>query len=203
MDEDDSGHYLQKIKNVDQSLFKNPNDLILYFNDLIRYYACAVQKRPVLLIGIDEVAKIYGNETQYYFENLGKLFVKLRNSLNYVLFVFISTDEDWAKYDLEIKNSFALEGQINEFLFKMPLRQLDVAEMIDVFKKRMETFWSKNPTERNALYAYYPFSEKLFDYVYRYNRRDLRRSIKFLDKLWSYFRTKKEVPRLNTSFNAM
>jgi len=201
IDEDDE--YLDLILRANNVFFKSNDEIILYFNDLLRYYACATKKQPLILIGIDEVAKADPQCQEEYFHNLGNLFVKLRNSLNYTLFVFISTTDDWANYDTVLKNRTDLEGQINEFMHKLSLKQLKVEEVIQVFKKRMDGFWKNYESRQPAIAPYYPFSENLFEYVFRHNKRDLRKAIHFLKDLWILFKFQRKIPKLETIFECM
>ncbi|MHA2335611.1 MAG: hypothetical protein ACXAEU_26505, partial [Candidatus Hodarchaeales archaeon] len=203
LDEDDPEDYLELIRNADKSIFPTNDDLIRYFNDLMRFYACFTNKQPLLLLGIDEVTKSDEEIGSNYYRTLGNLFVRLRNSLNYVLFVFISTTEDWVKYDNIINVSSDLFSQIQDFMYRIVLKQLNVSEMTMVFKNRIQRFWDKYPSEKPALNPYYPFSMDCFEYVYRYHMRDLRKSIQFLDELWKYFRYNREVPLLEDMYSTM
>ncbi|MFQ5978092.1 MAG: winged helix-turn-helix domain-containing protein [Candidatus Heimdallarchaeota archaeon] len=203
LDENDPENFLEQINNAERRLFANNDELVSYFNDLIRFYATATGKRPLLLIGIDEVAKTESDVGDQYYRNLGNLFVRLRNTLNSILFVFISTTEDWAKYDRVINKMTDLRNQISVFMHRMPLRQLNVDEMTEVFKKRMRRFWEKNPSEKSLGLPYYPFTEDLFQVVFRYNMRDLRNSIRFLHKFWSGFRTTSLIPKFETMFDCL
>ena len=102
----------------------------------MRFYACCTGKTPLLLIGIDESVKSDPHNREYYYLKLANLFVKLRNTLNYILFVFISTTDDWAKFDDFLKLNTDLQSQLGEYMYKMSLKQLSVEEMIQVFKIR-------------------------------------------------------------------
>lgn len=203
LDENDPGNFLDQINNADNRLFATNDELISYFNDLIRFYATATGKRPLLLIGIDEVAKTESSAGDQYYRNLGNLFVRLRNTLNSILFVFISTTEDWAKYDRVIDKLTDLHNQISVFMHRMPLRQLNVDEMTEVFKKRMRRFWERYPSEKSVELPYYPFTSDLFQFVFRYNLRDLRNSIQFLHKFWRGFRTTSRIPKFETMFDCL
>ncbi|MHA1996821.1 MAG: hypothetical protein ACTSU9_01815 [Promethearchaeota archaeon] len=203
LDEDDPDDYLEQVNSASKNLFPKSDDVITFFNTLMRLYACSTGKQPLFLIGIDEVAKPGMEEKEMFFLNLAKLFVRLRNSLNYILFVFISTTEDWENYDEVINNSSDLKGQTDEFIHRMQLMQLEVSELIQVFMKRMNRFWENYSAYQSPLAPYYPFSESTFEYIYRYCRRNLRKSIHLLDKLWSQYRFKRAIPRLSTIFESM
>lgn len=203
IDEDDPDDYLELILDADSEIFNTNDDLIEYFNNLMRYYACCVKKQPILLIGIDEAVKADPREYNEYFQNLGNLFVKLRNSLNDVLFVFISTTEDWGEFDNVIKNYTDLQSQLSEYMYKMVLTQLSVDEMTEVFKNRMNRFWLNYSSERPPEARYYPFTENLFRYVYRYKLRDLRETIHFLKEIWMKFKYTHFIPKFETIFESM
>jgi hypothetical protein len=203
LDETDSEDYLDTILEGSRSLFRGDDDLIRFFNDLMRYYACCTKKQPILLIGIDEVAKSKLNSQEDYFYQLGRLFVKLRNNLNYTIFVFISTTGDWEQYDIALNKKSDLRSQISEFMEKMILKSLDVNELIQVFKNRMIRFWNNYSDVISPLAPFYPFSPHTFLYVYRYRNRDLRDSILFLRKMWFNFRHYRRIPRLETIFENM
>ncbi|MHA1449149.1 MAG: hypothetical protein ACTSP4_06980 [Candidatus Hodarchaeales archaeon] len=203
LDEDDPEEYLEKINNADPELFPNTDELIKFFNSLMRLYACGTGKQPLLLFGIDEIAKTEDEIGEEYYRMLGTLFVRLRNSLNSILFIFVSTTEDWAKYDSVITKQSDLYNQISVFLNRLPLNQLSVDEMINVFKNRMNRFWGNYPSEKPVKNPYYPFSSEIFDYVYRYEKRNLRKSIQFLHKLWSNYRLTAKIPVMETSFDCM
>ena len=203
IDEDDNGDYLELILDANSNLFKTNDDLINYFNDLMRYYACSTKKQPILLIGIDEAAKADPQVYNQYYQNLGILFVKLRNTLNDILFVFISTTEDWAEFNNIIKRYSDLQSQLGEFMYEMPLTQLNVDELAQVFKNRMNRFWENYPSQRPLEAPYYPFSENLFEYIYRYKLRDLRKSIHFLKDMWIKFKYIRRIPKYETIFESL
>jgi len=203
IDEDDPDDYLELILDANSDLFKTNDDLINYFNDLMRYYACSTKKQPILLIGIDEAAKADPQIYNQYYQNLGNLFVKLRNTLNDILFVFISTTEDWAEFNNIIKKSTDLQSQLGEYMYEMPLTQLNVDELSQVFKNRMNRFWKNYPSQRPLEAPYYPFSENLFEYVYRYRLRDLRDTIHFLKDMWIKFKYLRKIPKFETIFESL
>lgn len=203
IDEDDPDDYLELLLDANSDLFKTNDDLINYFNDLMRYYACSTKKQPILLIGIDEAVKADPQIFNQYYQNLGNLFVKLRNTLNDILFVFISTTEDWAEFDNIIKKKTDLQSQLGEFMHEMPLTQLSVDELAQVFKNRMNRFWVNYPSQRPLEAPYYPFSENLFEYVYRYRLRDLRDTIHFLKDMWIKFKYLRKIPKFETIFESL
>jgi len=203
IDEDDPEDYLDLILNADKSLFQTNDNLIDYFNDLMRYYACSTRKQPILLIGIDEAVKADPQDREDYFLRLANLFVKLRNKLNDILFVFISTTEDWASFNDVLKKKTDLQSQLSEFMYKISLTQLSVEEMIQVFKNRMNRFWENYSSNRPLEAHYYPFSENLFEYVYRFKLRDLRGSIHFLNNIWMKFKHSREIPKFEKIFECM
>ena len=203
IDEDDPNNYLELVLDASSEIFQSNDDLINYFNDLMRYYACSTKNQPILLIGIDEAAKADPQNYNIYYQNLGNMFVKLRNILNDILFVFISTTEDWAEFDNVIKKSTDLQSQLGEFMYEMPLSQLDVDELAQVFKNRMNRFWENYPSQRPLEAPYYPFSENLFEYVYRYRMRDLRETIHFLKDMWMKFKYLRKIPKFETIFESL
>jgi len=203
LDEDDSNDYLGLLLEANSDLFKTNDDLINYFNDLMRYYACCTKKQPILLIGIDEAVKADPQVYNIYYQNLGNLFVKLRNTLNDILFVFISTTEDWAEFNNTIKRYTDLQSQLGEYMYDMPLTQMSVDELAQVFKNRMNRFWENYPSQRPLEAPYYPFSENLFEYVYRYKLRDLRDTIHFLKDMWIKFKYLRKIPKFETIFESL
>jgi hypothetical protein len=203
LDEDDNEDYLEKIIKASPDLFRSSEDLINYFNDLTRIYACAARKQPLFLIGIDEFAKSDRTGQEDYFIQLGNLMVKLRNSLDNTLFVLISTSENWRDYDAVIKKKSDLDGQISGFMYGMALKSLETQELIQVFRNRMNRFWDDYASDRNAIAPYYPFSDAVFEYVYLYNRRQLRETINFLNGMWMQFHYNRSIPRLETMFEAL
>jgi len=203
IDEDDPDDYLELILDANSDLFKTNDDLINYFNDLMRYYACSTKRQPILLIGIDEAVKADPQVYNQYYQNLGNFFVKLRNTLNYILFVFISTTEDWAEFDNVIKRNTDLQSQLGEYMYEMPLTQLSVDELTQVFKNRMNRFWENYPSQRPLEAPYYPFSENLFEYIYRYRLRDLRDTIHFLKDMWIKFKYLRKIPKFETIFESL
>lgn len=203
IDEDDPEDYLDLLLSANEKLFPTNDNIIEYFNDLMRYYACCTGKTPLLLIGIDEFVKTDPHNREFYYLKLANLFVKLRNTLNYILFVFISTTDDWAKYEAFLKLNSDLQSQLGEFMYKMSLIQLSVEEMIQVFKNRMIRFWKNYSTERPLEAPFYPFSENLFEYVYRFKLRDLRESIHFLNEMWMNFKYSREIPKFETIFESL
>ena len=203
IDEDDPNNYLELILDASSEIFRTNDELIKYFNDLMRYYACSTKNQPILLIGIDEAVKADPQNYEYYYQNLGNMFVKLRNTLNDILFVFISTTEDWAEFDNVIKKGTDLQSQLGEFMYEMSLTQLDVEELAQVFKNRMNRFWENYPSQRPLEAPYYPFSENLFEYVYRYRLRDLRGTIHFLKNMWIKFKYLRKIPKFETIFESL
>ena len=201
LNEDDS--YLDQLKNRDSSIFRSSQEIIRYFNDLMRFYACATRKQPLLLLGLDEVTKTSDEIGKDHYLTLANLFVRLRNNLKFVLFVFISTTEDWVKFDNVIRTGSDLSNQINAFVHRIPLQQLSVEEMTEVFKNRMRRYWETFPSNKSTRAPFYPFSESLFNYVFRYQRRNLRNSIQFLDRLWSHFRRTRNVPNMLDLYSSM
>ncbi|MBN1215451.1 MAG: hypothetical protein JXA99_08395 [Candidatus Lokiarchaeota archaeon] len=203
INEDDPDFYLESILNRKSEIFTSDNDLIDYFNDLMRYYTCFTKKQPILLIGIDEIAKSKSEDKEAYYSDLGLILVRLRDLLNYVLFVFISTSKDWKSYDDVIKDNTDLKGQLSDFIDPMVLSQLPIEDLIQVFRNRMVGFWRNYSTLRPPGAPYYPFSENLFEYIYRYCKRNLRDSIVFLRKFWNHFKFNKFIPKLETMFECM
>ncbi|WP_457559020.1 ATP-binding protein [Candidatus Harpocratesius sp.] len=203
LDETDPEDYLDEILRGSKKVFHNNGEIIRFFNDIMRYYACCTKKQPILLIGIDEIAKSPPNLRENYFYQLGKLFVNLRNNLHYTIFVFISTTEDWEQFDIALKNKSDLQSQISEFLETMILSSLGVNELIQVFKNRMIRFWNNYSADVSPIAPFYPFSPNTFLYVYRYKNRNLRESIVFLKEMWFNFKHYRRIPKLETIFENM
>ncbi len=203
LDEDDPENFLGRIVKRDNPLYADNEKLIAFFNDLMRFYTCLTRKKPVLLVGIDEAGKAENEGQEDVYVHLGHVFLSLRNSLDYVLFVFISTDEDWATFNKALEKYKDLNGQLEEFMFKLPLKQLEVDDVTQVFRNRMNHFWEQYAPTRSPVAPYYPFSDNLFEYVYRVEKRDLRKAIHFLHKLWSSFRLSHQVPKLESMFESM
>ena len=201
IDEDDP--FLDKILEVSPKIFSGDDNIISYFNDLIRYYACSTGKQLLFLIGIDEVAKTKFEKKEAYYNDLGLLFIRLRELLNYTLFVFISTLNDWENFDLIINPTTDLFGQLDAFIQPMVLTQLPIEELIQVFENRMINFWNNYTHIRSSIAKYYPFSDNFFQYVFRIKKRDLRKSILLLKSIWRDFRYKETIPKLETIFESM
>ncbi len=201
IDEDDT--FLEEISNASPKMFSGDDSIISYFNDLIRYYACSTGKQLLLVIGIDEVAKTKFENKEAYYNDLGLFFIRLRELLDYTLFVFISTLNDWENFDLVIKPNTDLSGQLNAFIQPMMLTQLPIEDVIQVFQNRMIHFWNNYPSIRSSIAKYYPFSNKLFEFVFRFKKRNLRKSIFLLDKMWKDFKYKETIPKLETIFESM
>ena len=138
---DDPEDYLEKVMEADKNIFPDSNELIAYFNDLMRFYICSTKKLPILLIGIDEIAKAKAQIQVQYFKNLGLLFTQLRDILNYTLFVFISTTADWTNYDKILSDNTDLQGQIAAFMKKMPLMQLEIPKYETIFSSICNGRW--------------------------------------------------------------
>ena len=202
IDENDI-EYLDKIRSGSTEIFKTSEDLIAFFNDLSRFYACASKKQPLYLIGIDEFAKCKPQNQADYFLQLGNLIVKLRNSLNFALFVLISTTDNWRDYDAAIQHRSDLKGQISGFIYELKLKSLGVEELIQVFRNRMNRFWDNYASDRSPIAPFFPFSEQVFKYVYLYQHRRLRESINLFNDLWMDFRSKRLIPKMETIFEAM
>lgn len=203
IDEDDPEDYLSLILECNKNIFPTNDELIEYFNNLMRYYTCITGKQPILLIGIDEAVKGDPQNRESYYSKLANLFVKLRNTLNNILFVFISTTEDWAQFEDFLNRYSDLQSQLGEYIYKIVLRQLKVEEMMQVFENRVNRFWDNYPSDRALVVRYYPFTDNLFEYVYRFNLRDLRESIHFLKNIWTQFKTTRFIPKLDTIFECM
>jgi len=203
LDEDDPEDFLSLILDCNKNLFPTNDELIEYFNTLMRYYTCITGKQPILLIGIDEAVKADPQNRESYYSNLANLFVKLRNTLNNILFVFISTTEDWAQFEGFLNRYSDLQSQLGEYIYKMVLSQLKVEDMIQVFENRVNRFWENYSSDRNSAVRYYPFTDNLFEYAYRFNLRDLRESIHFLKNMWTQFKTTRFIPKLDTIFECL
>ncbi len=203
LDEDDPENYLDRIVKRNNPLYVENEKLITFFNDLMRFYTCLTGKKPILLVGIDEAGKAENEGQEDVYLHLGHVFLTLRNSLDYVLFVFISTDDDWATFNKVMEKNKALSGQISEFMFIQALKQLEVDQVTQVFRNRMNYFWEQHASDRSPVAPYYPFSDNLFEYVFRNEKRDLRKAIHFLHKLWSSFRLNHQVPKLESMFESM
>ncbi len=201
IDEDDT--FLDDVLEASPKIFSGDDKIISYFNDLIRYYACSTGKQLLLLIGIDEVAKTKFENKEAYYNDLGLLFIRLREQLDYTLFVFISTLTDWENFDLIISPTTDLFGQLDAFIQPMVLTQLPIEEVIQVFQNRMRHFWNNYPNIRSSIAKYYPFSDNFFIYVFRFKKRDLRKSILLLKRIWVDFRYKETFPKLETIFESM
>jgi hypothetical protein len=149
------------------------------------------------------VAKQGREDKETFYMNLGKLLVRLRNSLNYILFTFISTTEDWSRYDEIISRNSDLLSQTNEFIKKVGLKQLEVPELIQVFKNRMNRFWQNYSAQQSPIVPFYPFTANAFEYVYRYKKRNLRDAIELLNDFWTAFKRTRVVPKMETVFECM
>lgn len=195
--------YLDNVMDADSSIFSTDDDLIHYFNSLMRYYICVTKKQPVLLVGIDEIAKseMLGKEEFYY--QLGNLFVSLRNKLNFTLFVFISTTEDWAQYDKVLTTYSDLNNQISDFMETKTLGNLPFEDVNLLFQKRMIRFWNRKPHIQHSGAPFYPFTTKTFDYVYRYKNQDLRLAIHLLRDVWRQFKQTQLIPPYISTFDVM
>ena len=200
---DDPDDHLELILKADPSLFPSNTAIIEFFNSVMRFYTCITGKIPVFLIGMDEIAKadkITGDE---YYHMLGNLFVNLRDSLNYVLFVFISTTEDWVNYDKALNKTSDLLNQISGFMYRMTLKQLSPDDIIQVFRNRMNGFWRHYSPLRPSEAPSYPFNDKLFGYAFRKHRRDLRKTILFLKQYWLDLKVKRNIPVLHSAFDCV
>ena len=203
---DEDRPYTSNIIQGLSTAFSSDDTIINYFNLLTRWYTCATGKQLLVMIGIDEVAK-YDEESQLsefeYFRKLGNLLVRLRDSLNNVIFTFISTTGDWMNFDEKLEKQTDLQNQFSAILKTIQLKQLEVHETIQVFSNRMARFWDNFEINRPVKNPDYPFSKDLFEYVYRFNSRDLRRSIITLDKAWKSIRFHREIPYVDNMFRAM
>ncbi len=197
-DEDDN--FLEEITEADASYFKTEKSIIDFFDKLKRYYTCSTGKIPIILIGMDDVAKGNNLVGEEYYKQLGNLFVTLRNTLHNILFVFISTTQDWADFDKALRNSTDLRSQISEFITKISLNQLTPEKTIQVFRNRMNKFWENYAAERPTIIPYYPFVDNMFAYAFRSQRRDLRKTIHFFKHYWNNFKYTKRVPELESYF---
>lgn len=202
-DEEDPDDYLNLILKGSDKLFRSNEDLINYFNHLMRFYACLTNKQPLLLIGIDDIAKTGTGFSEDFYLKLGNLFVRLRDTLDYTLFVFISTTTDWANFDRVINLNTDLKNQIKEFMYPLVLKQLEIGDLQQVFIKRMNKFWSNHSSDQPSSEPNYPFSRNFFEYAYRFNLRDLRDTIHFLSDFWVNFRLKRKIPKLELKFDCM
>lgn len=197
-DEDDN--FLEAITEADASYFKTEKSIIDFFDKLKRYYTCSTGKIPIILIGMDDVAKGNNLVGEEYYIQLGNLFVDLRNTLHNILFVFISTTQDWSDFDEALRNSTDLRSQISEFITKISLNQLSPEKTIQVFRNRMNKFWEYYAAERPTIIPYYPFVDNMFAYAFRSQRRDLRKTIHFFKRYWNNFKYTKRVPELESYF---
>ncbi|QEE14793.1 hypothetical protein DSAG12_00610 [Promethearchaeum syntrophicum] len=195
--------YYDKVMRCDPSLFRSDNEIIDYFNSLLRLYSCFTQRQPILLIGMDEFAKSPEIEKRIYYKSLAKLLVKLRNSLDYTLFVFISTKKDWNSFDQELLEDTDLLSQISAYMEEISLVSLETDELIKVFEKRMDLYWKKGRHNRPIKYPSYPFSKELFRYVYFLHERDMRESIKFLDRLWRKLQRSPDIPDFHNLYDVL
>ncbi|MHA1601640.1 MAG: hypothetical protein ACTSUI_01400, partial [Promethearchaeota archaeon] len=200
---DEQDPYLDQVINADSKLFPTDDDLVGFVNDLLRYFICVTHKQPILLIGMDEIAKADQLGQNEFYLQLGKLFVSLRNKLNFTLFVFISTTEDWSQYDKSLTQHSDLNNQISDFMVTMPLTYLPIEDVNLIFQKRMNEFWNRKPQIRHSLAPFYPFTENTFDFAYRFMNNDLRLAIHLLRDMWLDFKYTKKIPLYLTKFDCM
>ncbi|MCH8908546.1 MAG: hypothetical protein IH840_15775 [Candidatus Heimdallarchaeota archaeon] len=203
LNEDDEDNYYELINTADKSLFPTDDSVIEFFNDLRRYYICSTGKGLILLLGVDEIVKYDHAIGESFYGNLGRMFSKWRDKLHSVLFVFISTSEDWLLFDNNIIKISDLSQQIQVLLQKMTLTQLSIEDSVLVFRERMDRFWENYTSERPSSLPYFPFTSDLFEYILRFNQRNLRSSIIMLNKLWMEFRRAAHIPIIDNKLKAL
>lgn len=203
LNEEDEEEYYDLLGSADLSLFTTDDEVIEYFNDLWKFYMCATGKGLIILLGIDEIVKYDYTVGPDFYKQLGYMFVKWRDKLKSILFVFISTSDDWSKYDEVLIKNTDLRQQILPILHTIPLTQLSIEESSLVFDNRMNRFWESYASTRPSILPFYPFTHELFAYVLRTNFRNLRESIIHLNDLWTDFKVKSQVPKLNSSLRSL
>ncbi|MCF2140551.1 MAG: hypothetical protein K9W44_10905 [Candidatus Lokiarchaeota archaeon] len=200
---DELDDYLEKVNSADSTLFPTDDELIAFFNSLLRFCICVTKKQPILLVGIDEIAKSDHIGQDAFYHQLGNLFVALRNKLDFTLFVFISTTEDWAQYDRVLLKYTDLNNQISDFMEKMVLTPLTIDDVSLIFQNRMNQFWNRFQHIRLASAPFYPFSKNTFEYAYRFKNNDLRLAIHLLRDIWRTFKVTKIIPCYRSKFDSM
>ena len=195
--------YSSTILNLSPERFPNQDSIINFYNDLFRYYACIKKKQPILLLGIDDFARGPSIDQDLYYTDLAKLLTRLRDSLDFTLFVFISTTGDWMDYDNVVNLQTDLAGQLKGFMETMYLSHLTEKDVIQIFKNRMNSFWDRAHHLRPSEEPSYPFSDSFFSYLYRANGKDLRETIKLLGGIWRKNKIQEKFPNVVSDFDAI
>jgi hypothetical protein len=195
--------YNSTILNLSPDYFPNQDSIIKFYNDLFKYYACIKKKQPILLLGIDDFAKGPSIDKDLYYTDLAKILTRLRDSLDFTLFVFISTTKDWIDYDNVVNLQTDLTGQLKGFMETMLLSHLTDKDVVQIFKNRMNLFWDKAHHLRSSEESSYPFSDSFFSYLYRANGKDLRETINLLGRIWRKYKNREKFPKVVSDFDAI
>ncbi len=126
--------------------------------------------------------------------------LQMRESLKKFLFIIIGTNEDWRLFNDYIRLHQDYRTQLQVFIInRLDLTRLTLNEVIEALTIIMTKFWSRagiiNPS--NSLY---PFSNNIFAYLYEFYAHEYREILKFLDRVWSYYKSSIKVFPLVSPF---
>ena len=189
-------------KGIDGNLIKSDSNVVELFNWLTQTWEWIVEKPIIFLIGIDNIGYLTVNidEKESAYIPFVQTILQMRESLKKFLFIIIGTNEDWRLFNDYIRLHHDYRTQLQGFIInRLDLTRLTLNEVIEALTIIMTKFWSRtgivNPS--NPLY---PFSNNIFAYLYEFYAHEYREILKFLDMVWSYYKSSIEVSPLVSPF---
>ncbi|MFX1281967.1 MAG: hypothetical protein ACFFA3_21640, partial [Promethearchaeota archaeon] len=189
-------------KGIEGNLIKSDSNVIDLFNWLTQTWEWVIEKPVNFLIGIDNIGYLTVNidERENAYIPFVQTILQMRESLKKFLFILIGTNEDWRLFDDYVKLHQDYRTQLQGFIIKrLDLTRLTLNEVIEALTLIMTKFWSRtgivNPS--NPLY---PFSENIFAYLYEFFAHEYREILKFLDTVWSNYKSSIKVRSLVNPF---
>jgi len=191
------------LKGANNKLLKSDSDVINLLNWLTQTWEWIEEKPICFLVGIDNIGYLtvdLDNEESAYIPFIQTL-LQMRNSLKRFLFVLIGTNEDWRKFNNYIGTYQDYRSQLQGFFINnIDLTRLKLDEVIEALTLIMNKFWQRQGVI-NPSNPIYPFSKKLFSYLYDFHAHEYREILNTLSQIWASYKSNAQVIELADPFS--
>jgi len=171
------------IENEDQAI-KMLENLISVLNFLF--------KQNCLLIILDNMENLPINTQSS--KNLFRMLLKFRNSINNCLLITIGSTDFWREFNntLNISEINMLSGFKFEEISLLNLSETDASRIMNRY---LQDFWITIPQNCRPIGAdnKFPFSSEAFRYIYEINGRNLRETLKKLNRIVEEYKIKDKI----------
>lgn len=173
---------------------ENEEKAITMLENLISVLNFLYNKNCLLII-IDNLENL--PETKESCKNLFRVLLKFRNTINNSLLLTIGSTDFWDFFNNSLNTSELnmLAGFKFDDISLMNLSENDASR---IMKRFLTEFWESNDANYipKGIDSQFPFSKKAFQYLYEINDRNLRDSLKILNKIVEKYKIESQIDYL-------